>query len=230
MQTRPPFTWQSDNLLVVFNSTLRSNSYVLRIPQGGCVIVDPGLDHEALQAALAECEWRPEAVLCTHGHFDHVGGAARLQSDYHVEVFLHPDDFKTARMSNFLMAAFKIPDRIAMPRFTPVLSDGSAFDVHGLTFRCHAMPGHTPGSVAFDADNLLFSGDSLYARQIGLSGLPGEDHAMLRRSLQQLFSWVETDVQVLPGHGTSATVAEILESNVELRRFLTESETHEGES
>ena len=82
------------------------------------------------------------------------------------------------------------------------------------------MPGHTPGSSAIAVDSLLFSGDSLYARHIGLSKLPGEDHNQLRDSLNRLFGWISGQVLVLPGHGGEATIDEIHSKNTALKAFM----------
>lgn len=213
--------WQREDLRTVLNGPHKSNSYLLRGADAKqCVVVDPGLDREAIEAALAETGWRPSAVLCTHGHFDHVGGTAWLQKAYGLPVLLHAADLKLARMSNFLMAAFKMSQRIEMPDFTPWGEDGATHDFAGLSFESHALPGHTPGSVGLRVGELLFTGDALYARRTALSQLPGEDHERLRKSLKHLFSWVGAGVRVLPGHGGNATIAEIHEYNNELRQFM----------
>ena len=118
-----------------------------------------------------------------------------------------------------MLAAFKLEQRITLPRFE-AQQDGATVACGALSLRFHALPGHTPGSAAIAAGDLLFSGDSLYARRTALSRLPGEDHALLRASLNGLFGWVDSSVRVLPGHGGSATIADIRAHNEELRAFL----------
>lgn len=206
----------------VTNADLHSNTYLLADPSGSgdCVVVDAGLDHAQVDAALADSGWTPRAVLCTHGHFDHVGGAARLQQRFGVPVYLRASDLKLARLSNFMMAAFKLKARIALPEFELLGSDAAVVEAAGRRFTFHALPGHTPGSAGIAVDGLLFSGDTLYARRTALSKLPGEDHDRLRASLRTLFSWVDDGVLVLPGHGGSATIREILDHNEALRAFM----------
>ena len=206
----------------ITNHELHSNTYLLADPQqsGACVVVDPGLDRERVEGAIADSGWRPVAVLCTHGHFDHVGSTAALQERFGVPVYLRAQDQKTAKLSNFLMAAFKIKARIALPEFTLLADDGASVDVAGRHFTFHALPGHTPGSAGILVDGLLFSGDSLYARRTALSKLPGEDHDQLRASLKALFAWIPGDTLVLPGHGGTATIDQIHAGNEELRAFM----------
>ena len=211
----------TDSLRIVTNEGFSSNTYLLASETPGrCVVIDPGLDAESLNQALSDADWTPEAVLCTHGHFDHVGGAAEIQTCYDVPVYLYSADIRTAKMSNFLMAAFKIDKRIELPDFHLVDDEDSILELAGRSFVLHSVPGHTPGSTAIEVDGLLFSGDSLYAKRIALSQLPGEDSPTLRRSLRRLFARVRSDLTVLPGHGGSASLDAILDKNHALRDFM----------
>lgn len=214
-------TVSTDPLRVVANQGFQSNTYLLAsTTPGRCVVIDPGLDPDTLNRTLDEAGWVPEAVLCTHGHFDHVGGAAELQHAHQIPVYLCAADLKTAKMSNFLMAAFKIEKRIKLPDFQVIAGADATLECAGRSFLFHSVPGHTPGSAAIEVDGLLFSGDSLYAKRIALSQLPGEDSTLLRASLRRLFGRVGGGVRVLPGHGGSATLNDILENNHKLREFM----------
>lgn len=213
---------QGGALLRITNTELRSNSYLLAAPtgDGSCVVVDPGLDRARVEAAIDAGGWTPVAVLCTHGHFDHIGGTAWVQQRFGIPVYLRAEDQKVAKLANFMMAAFKIPARIALPEFTLLRGEDAAVEAAGRRFVFHALPGHTPGGAGILADGLLFSGDSLYARRTALSRLPGEDHDQLRASLAKLFTWIPPEVLALPGHGREATIADILAHNEELRAFM----------
>lgn len=213
--------WSHDDVFTIVNREFHSNTYLLRTTEdGNCVVLDPGLDREAIGHALRAKSWVPQAVLCTHGHFDHIGSAAWLQATYKVPVYLSAADLKLAKMSNFMLAAFRVPRRIELPSFDLIQDAERLVQCGGKSFRFHPLPGHTPGSSGICVDNLLFSGDSLYARKTALSQLPGENHAQLRQSLASLFSWIDGAVRVLPGHGGNASIDEIQEKNLELRAFM----------
>lgn len=184
------------------------------------MVIDPGLDPQAIDQRIGEIGLKPVAVLCTHGHFDHVGGAAYFQNKYAAPVYLPHADIKTMKGSNFLLMALKIPIRIDMPRLTE-LAPGAAIPVEGGTYRYVPCPGHTPGSAVICTDDGYgFSGDSLYAQGVGLSKLPGEDHALLKASLLQLWNSLPLGMTICPGHGPTAKWEKLREQNQALRKFV----------
>lgn len=197
-----------------------SNSYIVAadVP-GGAVLIDVGMDPEAIAAALHSLQLRPAAIFCTHGHFDHVAGAAHFQRDLGVPVYLHCADEKVLRSNNLLLMLLKSGYRMTIPninwidgRLSYPLGDGVV-----LTYR--HTPGHTPGSCVIAVREHLFTGDTVYARDMGLANTAGEKPEDLRRSVTELWEGLENFV-VHPGHGHSATGAEIKRDNHALARFI----------
>ncbi len=209
-----PGVWQ------VTAGTFSSNCYIHSVSNGACVIVDPGLDPQSIDQQVGALGLTPAAVLCTHGHFDHVGGASHFQDRYGIAVHLPQADAATAKSSNFLLMALKIPARIKLAEFTPVPPGGATVRVGDTDYRYVPCPGHTPGSSIICIDGYGFSGDSIYARGVGLSMLPGENHAQLKSSLQTLWSTLPRSMTICPGHGPVATWDTIRETNMALREFL----------
>ena len=205
----------------VTNRVFASNCYLCPtdVP-GECFIVDPGLDAAPIEAALAEHQLAPRAVLCTHGHFDHAGTAAHFQKQYGCPVYLHERDLKTLRSSNFLLMAFNIPARMQMPEVLPVTDAEPLVRIGGVMVRYHAVPGHTPGSCAIEHAGSLFTGDTLYSRGVGLSKLPGENAAELRCSIQAIWERFPDDTMVRAGHGEPAAFGWIKQNNTALLSFL----------
>ena len=202
-----------------------SNAYVCasRTPGEGFVI-DPGLDPEKIDKAAQGLGLTIRQVFCTHGHFDHIGGASHFQREYGAEVFLHGADQKVMKTGNFLLMVLKIEQRIVLPEVTfvdPALP-GPMAGGERLTF--HPVPGHTPGSCFIQFGGQMFTGDSLYAQGVGLSDLPGENHGLLRKSLLGLWDQIPGDRLVHPGHGPSATFDTIRTTNRRLLDFLADGE------
>jgi len=209
----------AEGVWVVTAGAFRSNSYIVAadVP-GGAILVDAGLDAAPIDAAFRALDLRPAHLFCTHGHFDHVGSASHFQNAYGARVHLHSADAKTAKMGNFLLTAMKLPDRIELPDFT-LVEDCFEIALGGETLRYLHAPGHSPGSCVLSFGDNLFVGDTLYARGIGLSKLPGERPDQLRASIAGL--WDRLDgFTVHPGHGPSAAGAAIKRDNAALRDFL----------
>jgi glyoxylase-like metal-dependent hydrolase (beta-lactamase superfamily II) len=178
------------------------------------------MDADAVDAALVERGLKPHMVFCTHGHFDHAGGAAHFQKKYGAPVFLHANDIKTLKAANFLLMAFKIPARIVLPDVTRVEGDSFSLEVGGVALRYHTAPGHTPGSCVIQYGERFFTGDTVYSHGVGLSRLTGEDPDALRQSILKLWPHFDGSATIHPGHGDSMLAATVRSGNIPLLRFL----------
>lgn len=214
----------AENIFRVTAGIFRSNAYLCSDPRGDFVI-DPGLDPTTIDSVARHLGIRPRYVFCTHGHFDHIGGASHFQRTYGAEVFLRAADLKLMKAGNFMLMAMKIDARITLPEPT-LLSDETGGSVAGEIVSYRPLPGHTPGSSLIEYGQHIFSGDSLYAQGIGLSNLPGEDHALLRKNLKALVGLVADDAIIHPGHGPSARFGDIWRDNRALSEFLAQPETN----
>lgn len=177
-----------------------------------CVISDPGMYDESERDSIVQLLEKegltPAAVLLTHGHFDHIFGAAFLQKRYGIPVYMHPADKKTVSISPAFAEYFS-STAIDTGFETTDIADGEILSLAGIDFRVIATPGHTPGGVCYysEADSLLLSGDSLFAGSIGRSDLPGGDYDVLIRSVLDRIMALPGDTDVIPGHGPVTTIA-----------------------
>lgn len=214
-----------DGLWQIESGVFASNCYVHSASSdSACVLIDPGLDPEAIDDHLARLRKRPSAVLCTHGHFDHIGGAAYFQQQYGVPVYLPFGDVKTMESSNFLLMLLKIPIHILLPEVTLVakINGGRLEDLSagGATYSYLPCAGHTPGSCIIRSGKYLFSGDSIFARGVGLSNLPNEDRQLLRANILSFWDSISASVLVCPGHGPTARFGDISLENQALLEYL----------
>jgi glyoxylase-like metal-dependent hydrolase (beta-lactamase superfamily II) len=185
------------------------------------VIIDPGLDHQAILTAIREWELTPIAILSTHGHFDHIGGVASIQNEYDIPFYLHELDLKLLQSANFFLLVAKIKHRISIPEPSVLFTQKREKIIIGnFSFDIFHLPGHSNGSCAFQFDKYLFTGDILYKTGIGRESMPREDKVILKESIRDIFLNFSDNLLVLPGHGSSEYLGKIKEENSELKLFL----------
>lgn len=183
------------------------NCYIVsKDDQKTCCVIDPGYEPELILDFLDEKGLTPEAILLTHGHFDHVGGVRTLAAEYKdCQVYLCNEDL--------LMP----PQMTAGPLYyTTNYREGTKLNLAGISWKVMHTPGHTPGSVCLFAEDCLFSGDTLFRDSCGRTDLPCGDYNSIMKSLQRL-SQLEGDYKVFPGHGDSTTLSREKRYNPYLR-------------
>ena len=189
-----------------------TNCYVVRASQVAdeAVVVDPGGDAADLRLELARLGASCVAILITHGHWDHLGGVAELAEGTGAPVYMAEDE--RALLEN-------LPDLV--PPGTPArsytadrfLAGDETLELAGITFETLRVPGHSPGHLAFHAEDSLFSGDVLFAGSVGRTDLPGADHDTLVESLRMLTERFPPETAVYSGHGPPTTLGAELARN-----------------
>ena len=196
---------------------LQTNCFIVhRSGSPSCVLVDPGEDFPRLWQFLESKGLSVEAILLTHGHFDHVGSVEELVKHTGCSVWLHQEDWS---VSFGPLTANLFP--IAQCTFTAVhlLREGDRLQLAGLEFTVLHTPGHTRGSVCFALEDKLFTGDTLFAGACGRTDLPGGGSAAMMYSLERLAD-LPGDYEIYPGHGESTTLAAEKQYNPYLMQHL----------
>lgn len=184
------------NIITMRIGSYQTNCYMVYRDTDKCVLIDPGYQPEELLEQVRSKGKTLEAILLTHGHFDHVGGVKKLAEETGCRVYICQEDLS---LNSMLTAG---------PLFhTHTYADGDEITLAGLTFTVLHTPGHTPGSVCLLCEEAMFSGDTLFAGTCGRTDLPGGSHFEMMQSLARLAK-LEKDYQVLPGHGFSSTLSQ----------------------
>ena len=188
---------------------LQENCYLAWTETGNGFIIDPGDDAQQITEVISKNGIKPEAILLTHGHVDHIRAIPDLSSIYNIEVFLRQEDHKLYsdprnEVFPYVTAAQNLPEPVTVP-----------IQATGLNYQVLETPGHTRGgcSFYFDTERIVFTGDTLFRGSIGRTDLPGADHETLLESIRQQLLALPPDTVVYPGHGSATTIAEEKSSN-----------------
>lgn len=178
-------------------------------------ILDPGGDIEVILEVIAEEKLKPEIILVTHGHLDHVGAVAELADRLSVPIEgpQFEDQFwleaipSQAEMFKFPLSDTFIPDRW--------LIDGNNVKVGEQQLQVIHCPGHTPGHIVFfhAASKLALVGDVLFKGSIGRTDLPKGDYDTLIHSINKKLWPLGKEVKFIPGHGPMSSFGAEMKSN-----------------
>lgn len=195
---------------IVGPAPLCTNTFLLVTDAGHAVAIDPAADAGLYEQALEQTGAKLTHILCTHGHYDHVGAVKQLKEKWGCKVYLDPADAKGN-------------SSLPMTESDSGYVDGGEIKVDELTFKTWHTPGHTPGSWVILCGDMFFTGDTLFHGSIGRTDLPGGSMMQMEESLQKLLELPVSDqARVLPGHEAFSTMADEKRHNYYLREFMEE--------
>lgn len=195
---------------IVGPAPLCTNTFLLVTDAGYAVAIDPAADASLYEQALEQTGAKLTHILCTHGHYDHVGAVKQLREKWGCKVYLDPADAKGN-------------SSLPMTESDSGYVDGGEIKVDELTFKTWHTPGHTPGSWVILCGDMFFTGDTLFHGSIGRTDLPGGSMMQMEESLQKLLELPVPDkARVLPGHEAFSTMADEKRHNYYLREFMEE--------
>jgi glyoxylase-like metal-dependent hydrolase (beta-lactamase superfamily II) len=195
-------------IIIIPVSPLAQNCRILVCEETlAAAIVDAGYDAGDILARVAEAKVKPQYLLATHGHFDHVGAAVTLQEKFGIPFYMHQADAAMAGQASFIAARYGMAGCRA-PRIDGYLTDGQVLTIGNCQGKVLHTPGHSPGSVCFLFGSDLVCGDLLFAGAVGRTDLPGGSVQELKRSLREKILPLPADTRVHSGHGPNTTLGE----------------------
>ena len=191
-----------------------TNCWILAAEKGSeCIIVDPGMPDisSEIEMIIEEEGLKPVAVLLTHGHLDHTFSVIPLADGYGIPAYIHSEDRKALLYPEVIHGAEFIAALSGTvwsePSEVRELKNNQKFEAVGLNITAIHAPGHTAGSLMFTVnDEILISGDVLFAGSIGRTDLPSGSKEAMQRTLMTKILPLGDHLRVLPGHGPDTTI------------------------
>ena len=177
------------------------------------VIIDPAICPDYMISYVKRIGYEPKAILLTHGHFDHIMGIDTLRREWSVPVYASALEQKVLTDANVnLSVAYGAGYVFADAKF---LEDGASLALAGYQIRMISTPGHTAGGCCYyiEEEEVLFSGDTLFAGSVGRTDFPTGSMSTLVRSVKERLLSLPEDTQVYPGHMEATTIGFEKENN-----------------
>ena len=204
----------------------QTNAYVVEVPANdrqtsvsACWVVDPGESPEPLLNFLRDRGLKPEAILLTHAHADHIAGVDQVRAMFpKIPVLAHALEHEWFQDPQLNLSLF-IGEPVSVSTPTGTLEHAQKISLGGIQFQVLHTPGHSPGSVTLHCASEKFAivGDTLFQNSIGRSDFPGSDPDVLMQSIKEVLLTLPGDTAIYPGHGPSTTIDKERRSNPFLR-------------
>ena len=180
---------------------LEVNCYIIGCEESmEAAIIDPGGDADEIIRVIQNEGLKPEFIINTHAHFDHVGAVRAIQEHFNIDFLLHKDDLFLIEHLDEQVMQFGL-DRVAKPEVNKFVKNGDTVSLGKMTIKTIHTPGHTPGGVCYYVDNNVFVGDTLFAGSIGRTDFPGSSYEQLIQSIKENLFPLGDSVTVYTGHG-----------------------------
>ena|SRR5487761_2473590 len=178
------------------------------------IVIDPGDNIDAILTVLAKHHLKVKAIVITHAHIDHIGGAAKLKAATGAPVHMNAADQELYDHLDVQASwlSMETPEKTSIDTGA---REGDTITLGNAAFQILQTPGHTQGSISvwIPAENKLVAGDTLFRDSIGRTDLPGGDGRKILRSIRDKLLTLPEDAVVVPGHGPNTTIGREKERN-----------------
>lgn len=192
---------------------MQVNCYILASsPNSRAIIIDPGDEKQKIERVLKKYCLKPEFIINTHGHIDHIG----CDDKFGVPVYIHRQDSVLLESPELNLSAF-FASSFSLKSNIKILEDKDKIELDQIQLEVMHVPGHTPGGISLlmkkPKDKILFTGDALFYHGIGRTDFPGASETLLIKSIKDRLFKLSDDTIVYPGHGPSSTIGEEKNNN-----------------
>lgn len=186
---------------------IQTNMYLVYDKNKEGFVIDPGFPGRELPDFIKENKIKVRYILITHGHFDHVCFAKKLREETGARIAMAKKEIKmmeessqwTDKSMGYQLEKFE-PDQI--------IKDGEVIKIGEMEIKVIATPGHSPEGLSFylEKEGIVFTGDTLFAGNVGRTDLPGSDPNIIWESINKKLLILPGETRVLPGHGPETNI------------------------
>ncbi|MFQ6791773.1 MAG: MBL fold metallo-hydrolase [Thomasclavelia sp.] len=194
---------------------MQTNCYIVINDQKQCFVVDPGAQGKKVNKFLVENELKLEAILLTHGHFDHIGAVDYLYDLHHCPIYIHQEDIAMLTDPRYNLSIMETPFILK----APVIKADEFMTIAAYRIHWLHLPGHCPGAsmIHLIDEKVIFSGDVLFNGSIGRFDFPNSSKHDTLLSIEKIKCF-DFDAKIYPGHGASSSLKDELLFNPYLQK------------
>ncbi len=192
----------------------RENCYIVASPRTKeAIVIDPGDEPERVLEMARDMGVHVKLIANSHAHGDHILGVRGVQEQTAAPFLIHASEVPILDQGTGMMARMLGREEEPTPRPDGFVAEGDSVSVAGLDLRVIHTPGHTPGSVSYYVNGLLFSGDTLFRGSIGRTDLSDGSYEQIMHGILTKLMPLPDDTIVLPGHELETTIRQERSTN-----------------
>ncbi|MDO5018265.1 MAG: MBL fold metallo-hydrolase [Lagierella massiliensis] len=192
------------DVLKIETRRLVENIYVL-IKNDSAIIIDPGYEYESVVDLIENRKLKPQMILLTHGHADHIASCESLREKYNIPIYANENEKELLKDPNLNLSASMYGPISLEADF--LINEGSKVEFEGENIEFIYTPGHTIGSQIIKIGTNLFTGDTLFRNSIGRTDLPTSSVKDMKNSLEKI-KLLDDELIVYPGHNSQSSIGD----------------------